>query len=143
MTNAISAFGTKLQIGDGATTESFTDIAELLDVTGPELSADTEDVTSHGSTGGWEEAIVTILRSGSVNFSLNFYPTATTQGYTAGLLHDYVNKTLRNFRLVFPDTAATTWAFSAYVTKFTPKAPVKGGLGADVSLKVTGQPTLA
>lgn len=143
MTDAISSFGTLLKIGDGASPEVFTTIAEVKDITGPELSVDTEDVTSHGSTGGWEEVIPTILRSGSVNFDLNFVPTNATHSYTAGLLHDMVNKTLRNFQLVLPDTGATTWAFSAYVTKFPPAMPVKGALKASVSLKISGQPTLA
>jgi len=59
------------------------------------------------------------------------------------LLRDMVNKTKRNFKLVFPDTAVTTWAFTALITGFEPEMPVKGKLKASITLKVTGQPTLA
>ena len=143
MTNAIDAFGTLLQRGDGATPESFTTIGEVGDIEGPELETDTEDVTNHSSTGGYEEVIGTILRTGEVTFPVNYIPTNATHNATTGLLLDWKNKTLRNFQLVFPDGSSTTWSFSAIVTAFAPQAPVAGKLGADVTLKLSGQPTLA
>lgn len=144
MSNALNSFGTLLKIGDGATpTEGFTTIAEVLDISGPALKANTEDVTSHSSTGGWEESIPTTLAAGEVTFDVNFIPTTATQSQTSGLLRDLKNKTKRNFQLVFPDTGSTTWPFAAYVTGFEPKAPVKGKLSAAVTLMITGQPTLA
>jgi len=143
MTSAINSFGTLLKIGDAATPENFTTIAEVADIGGPGLKANTEDVTHHGSSGGWEEKIVTTLAAGDVKFDLNFQPVASTHSQTSGLLRDMKNKTKRNFQLVFPDTGNTTWTFAAYVTGFEPKAPVKGKLSASVTLEITGQPTLA
>ncbi|KKK53886.1 hypothetical protein LCGC14_3090310, partial [marine sediment metagenome] len=35
MSNAISSFGTLLKVGDGAGTEVFTTIAEVMDIDGP------------------------------------------------------------------------------------------------------------
>ena len=140
---AISSFGTKLRIGDGATPENFVDIAEVLDITGPSLSLDTEDATSHGSTGGWEEVVGTILRSGDVTFDLNFIPTEGTHNHATGLLRDMANRTKRNFEYVFTDPVSTKWSFTALVTAFGPSAPVTGKLTASVTLKLTGQPTLA
>jgi predicted secreted protein len=142
-TVAISSFGTLLKIGDGAVAESFTTIAEVKDIDGPNLKMDTVDVTSHSSGGGWEEVIGTVLRSGEVMFDINFLPTSATQGYGTGLLKDLVNRTVRHFQLVFPNAGNTTWSFSALVTAFTPNAAVVGELKASISLKVTGQPTLA
>lgn len=143
MTSAIKAFGTLLKIGDAATPESFTTIAEVLDIGGPQLTLDTEEATNHSSTDGWEEVIGTILRSGQVTFDVNLLPTGATHSYSTGLLKDMVNRTLRNFRLVFPDTAVTTWAFAALVVGFEPSAPVAGILRASVTLKISGKPTLA
>jgi len=142
-TAAISSFGTLLKKGDGGTPETFTTIAEVLDVSGPELGLDTEEATNQGSTGGWEEHIGSILRSGLVTFSVQYVPTGATHNATTGLIADMVNRTRRNFQLVFPNGVSTTWSFAALVTKFAPKAPVKGKLTADVTLKLTGQPTLA
>jgi hypothetical protein len=143
MTGAISAFGTLLKIGDGGSTEVFTAIAEVTDIGGITLSTATEDATNHSSSGGFEEKIPTTLSTGPVKFGINFVPTGPTHSYSTGLIKDWVNKTKRNFKLVFPDTGATTWSFAAYVTGVDIKAPVKGKLAADITLDITGQPTLA
>jgi hypothetical protein len=144
MTNALNSFGTLLKIGDGATpTENFTTIAELLDIDGVTLKANTEDATNHSSPGGFEEKIPTTLAAGPIKFGINFIPTGATHSYSTGLIKDFKNKTKRNFQLVFPDSGATTWNFAAYVTSVDIKAPVKGKLTADVTLDITGQPTLA
>jgi len=141
MTNAIGSHGTMLKIGDGGSPETFATIAEVLDINGPNMTADTEEVTSQSST--WKEYIATVLDAGEVTFDLNFVPTDATHSYSAGLLKDFTSRTLRNFQLVFPDSGSTTWTFAAYVTAFQPSAPVNGKLGASVTLKISGQPTLA
>lgn len=140
---AEAGIGTLLKIGDGGSPETFTAIAEVLDITGPNLSTDTEDGTHQQSPGGFEEVVPTILRTGEVTFTIQFLPTHATHNATTGLVADWKNKTLRNFQLVFSDPASTTWAFAAYVTGFQPQSPVGGKRTADVTLKVTGQPTLA
>jgi hypothetical protein len=142
MTNALAAYGVLLKIGNGATSETFTTIAEVRDIEGPELELETKDVTSHDS-GGWKEHIGTLLSGGEVSFDLNFIPQNATQGYDGGLLEDMVNRTKRNFKLVFPDSPATEWAFAALVTGFSPSAGVGDELKADVTLLISGQPTLA
>ena len=141
---AISSFGTLLKIGDGATpTEAFTTIAEVRDISGPALGLDTEESTNHSSTGGWEESVATILRSGEVTFEINFDPVGATHDDATGLIKDMTDKTLRNFELVFPDAATTTWSFAAYVTGFEPAAPVAGKLSASVTLKPSGAMSIA
>lgn len=142
--NAISAFGTLLKKGDGATpTETFTTIAEVLDIDGPELGLDTEESTSHDSVDGWEDFVATILRSGEVSCEINYVPTNATHDASTGLIKDMTGRTKRNFKLVFPNASTTTFSFTAYVTKVQPKAPVNGKLTADITLKITGKPTLA
>lgn len=143
MSDALSAIGTLLKKGDGQVVEVFATIAEVKDITGPELSLDVQDVTSQDSEDGWEEVVPTILKSGKVTFDLNFIPTDETQDAHTGLISDMVGKVKRNFKLIFPDAAATTWSFAAYVVEFKPTAPVSGILTASVGLKITGKPTLA
>jgi hypothetical protein len=144
MTNALSSFGTLIKIGDGATpTENFTTIAELLDIDGVTLKTNTEDATNHSSPSGYEDKIPTTLAVGPVKFGINFIPTSATHSQSTGLIKDWKNKTPRGFKLVFPDIGATTWTFVAYVTSVDIKAPVKGKLRADVTLDITGSPTLA
>jgi hypothetical protein len=138
-----AGFGTLLKVGDGGATEAFTTIGSVMDISGPSLGVDTAEVTNHSSTAAYEEFVATVVRTGDVTFTVNFDPALATHAYGSGLLEDMENKTKRNYQLVFPDTAATTWAFAAFVTGFSPSAPVAGALTADVSLKITGQPTLA
>lgn len=139
-TAAIFAQGTLLQIGDGATSEAFTTIAEVMDLKGPNVSLDPIDVTNHDSTDGWKEFIGGLLDGGEATFSINYQPIAST--------HDQLNtdlqaRVLRNFLLVFTDASSTTWAFSALVTALGPSTPVDKQLTADVTLKISGKPTLS
>jgi hypothetical protein len=143
LSNAVKAFGTFLQIGDGGGTEAFTTVAEVKSINGLQMSAKQEDVTTHSSGQPWRQFISTLLDAGTVQFDVNFIPTDATQSYAAGVLKDFVNRTRRNYKLVFPDGGSTTWAFPANVQDFKVQAPVDGVLLSQITLKVTGQPTLA
>ena len=143
-----SAFDTALKMGQGDVDpgpETFDEIAAVTSIGGPGLSLDTEDVTCHDSTEGWEEVVATVLRTGEVTLEINYDPADDTHDLTGtlGLLAKAAAKTLTNFKLTFPDAATTEWSFSAYVTGFEPSAPVDGALTASVTLKITGKPTLA
>ncbi len=138
----ISAFGSLLKIGDGGTPEAFTTIAECYDISGPSLALDAIEITHHTSTDGWREFVGGLLDGGEVTLSINFDPVGATHGYSSGLVEDMVNRTKRNFQLVFPDPGTTTWAFTALVTGFEVKAPIDDRLSSDVTLKISGKPTL-
>ncbi len=133
----LSAFGTQLKRNGVA-------IAGVANISGPGMSLDTEDVTAHDSPGGWEEVVATILRSGEVGLEINYDPNAAThKNAAAGLIGDMVSRQAHAYDLVFPTTPAVTWSFNAFVTGFEPGAPADGKLTADVTLKPTGQLTLA
>lgn len=138
---AIAAHGTKLKIGDGGSPETFTTVFEVVEITGPSLSADTADTTSHDSSKAYEEHVVTVLRTGEVTFDINYAPDDSTHDETDGLINDYENKTLRNFELILPNPSNKTYEFSAFVTGFEPSAPHDDKLSASVTLKITGEPT--
>lgn len=140
--NALSSFGTLVKKGDGGAPESFTTIAELMDISGPGLELSTEDVTSHSSPGAWSEFIGTILTAGEVSFEINYIPTDATHDASTGLIADMINRVRRNFVIVFPDTGNTTWSFTALVTKVEPTMAVKGILTGKITLKISGQPVL-
>lgn len=139
---AYSSFATLLKMGDGGSPEAFTTVGELLDIKGPELEADTEDITNHSSTEGWEEVLPTILKGGEVTFDVNHMPEHATHNLATGMLKDLVGRTKRNWRLTFPNTGATSWTFPAYVTGFSPSDPVKGIMKASIKLRISGKPTL-
>ena len=141
MTDALSAFQTLLQMGDGLTPEGFDTIAEVRTIGGPSLTLDTTDVTSHDSADAFEEVLPTILRSGTITFELNYLPTDSTHDVTDGFLHHLDARTLCNFRLVFPDALLeadrSAIALRGYVTGFSPTANHDGALTGSVTIKPT------
>lgn len=143
MTNlAISSFGIKLEMGDGGSSEVFTEIAEVRDITGPGLELTMTETTAHDGD-GFRNFVPTLKDAGEVSFPINYVPTNGTHDASTGLLKDYSDRTRRNYKLIFPDTSTTTWTFSGYVTGFEPAGPVEGALCANVTIKVAGAPTLA
>lgn len=116
-------------------------IAQIQTISGAALSLDTEDVTTHDSTEGWEDVVATVLRTGELSFDIVYDPAETTHSATAGLLDYKENRKLAFFTLTFPD--ATVWQFSGYVVGFEPDMPHDGALTAAVTVKITGKPTLA
>ena len=132
-----AAFGAVLE--RGAVT-----IAGVTSISGPGLSLDVEDVTSHDSTGAWEEVVATILRSGEISLDIVYDPAAATHSATAGgLIADMVGRASTTYSLIFTDAASTEWTFTAFVVGFEPDMPHDGALTASVTMKITGQPTLA
>ena len=130
------AFGIALKKGG-------TEYAQVKSISGPGLSLDTEDVTSHDSTGGWEEVVGTILRSGELSLDIVYDPAHATHKYAAGgLIYDLVQKTEIELTMEFPDAGTTTWTFSGLWVGFEPNAPVDGALTATAKFKLSGQPTL-
>lgn len=118
--------------------------AQVTNISGPSLSLDTEDVTSHDSDGAWEEVVGTILRSGEITMDIVYDPGDATHSSAAnGLLTDLIARTLiDNFHLVFSDDGVIEWDFKAFVTGFEPSMPVGGALTAVVKFKLSGEPTL-
>lgn len=144
MSNAILSTGTLIAMGNGGSPETFTTIAEIKSITGPEISRNVIDVTTHNTTGGWEEALAGLLRSGEVSFDINFVPTDATHDPTTGLLAAIKNNTKTNFQITFPDgSPATVWSFSGYVTKFGTGAEIDNVLNASITIKPTGAITLS
>jgi len=136
----IHAKGIQLQMSDMQETPQFTAIAELTNIDGPGLTVPTVDATAHDMD--WAEHLGGIPDGGEVTIEGNYLPASATQGATTGLLSN-VGAGAIDFKVIFPDTAATTWEFSALVTGFTPRGPVADKLSFSATLKLTGQPTLA
>ncbi len=143
MTLALDAYGTLLQRGDGASPEVFTTIAEVTDISGPTLALDPLDVTAHTSPGAFREFVGGLLDGGEVTFTINYVPDNSSHDATAGLLSELEARAVSNYKLVFPDGSSTEWIFAAFLTAFEPAEPVDDRLSAEITLKLTGQPTLA
>lgn len=139
----LPAFGVQLKIGDGAEPEVFTSIAKIHNLGGPGISKAALDVTSHDGN-GWKDFVGNLKDGGEVTLELNWDPSDPTHNLATGVLGSLVNESQpTNWQIVWPDTGSTQWDFAALVTGFEGGAPVEEKLTASVTLKVSGQPTLA
>jgi predicted secreted protein len=138
MTVAVSAHGTLIKVGDAASPEAFTTILEAKDISGPGFALGTVDVTNQSSASHVREKIGSILDGGQVSFECNWKPDNATQSATAGLHYLMMQRTVRNFQIVFPFTAPVTCTFPALVTACPPSASMEGALTIAVTLEVAG-----
>jgi hypothetical protein len=131
--------GTILKRGSGGETETFAAVAKVTGISGPGLSMKTDETTALDDTAERVEGV--LLSGGEVKLDLNFVPSDTTQGPTAGLLKDWKDMVIRNFQICFADTAQSVWEFAALVTNFEPNVKSGSKLSASVTLKLDGIPT--
>ena len=131
--SAISGIGAVFNRGDGTSDESFSAIAEVNSIGGPDKSRDTIDVTSLDSTDGYREFIPGFRDGGEVTLNMNF----TRDGYIA-MNTDFESDDLVNYQIVFPDVGETTFDFAALVTNITNVIPMDDKISMDVTLKISG-----
>lgn len=137
MSDAVSGIGATFKRSDMATSPTFTAIAEVADINGPNKSRDTTDVTHLGSTEGYKEFIGALRDSGEVSLELNF----TYAGYDL-INDDFEDDDPRDYQIVLPDTGATTLQFSALCTKLDLKIPKGDKISCNASFKISGKVTL-
>lgn len=140
------AFGMALAIGDGllASTPTYTSIVQISDISGPTVSMDTIDVTTHDSSGGFREYVEGLADAGEVSFDIVYDPDEGTHANSSGgVVYELSQRTGKAFKLTFVDSTPTVVTFDAFVTAFEPKGPVDGAQTATLKLKITGQLTWA
>lgn len=140
--NAFWAFGTILQLGDGATSESFANIAELTDINPPQMTKDSIEVTNHGSTDRYREFLAGMKDGGSVSGEGNWLPNNATHDESTGLLASFNDNLNHNWKLVLPDSLGT-FSFTGHVTAFSPTTPLTGQGKLAFTIKITGKPAFA
>lgn len=139
----IHAFGTTIG-WDSAGGTSYTDIGQVSSITGPGLSRETIDVTTHDSASWWREFIKSLKDGGEVSFDIMYDPVLGTHDYSTGLLSDFADDdTVAAWRLVFPDAANTTWTFPGIITGAESSEAIDDVLKMSITIKVAGAPTLA
>lgn len=116
--------------------------AGVTNISGPGLSVDTVDVTTHDQSTAWEEQVAAIIRSGEVSLDIVYDPADDTHDATAGagLLSRLEGRILTHFNLVFRSTY--NWTFFGYVNGFEPTGAIEGALTATARLKIAEAPVL-
>jgi predicted secreted protein len=138
MSDAIAGVGAQFKRGDGDSNETFTAIAEINSISGPDKSRGSIDVTNLDSTGGYREFIMSFRDGGQVSLNMNF----SRDGYDS-MNDDFETDTSVNYQVVMPDTGATTFEFAGYVMDLGMAIPFDDKVTATVTVKVTGQITMS
>ena len=109
-------------------------IAEIVSITGPNLTRGTIDVTNLDSTNGYREFIAAFRDSGEVVLSMNF-TMATWQDFK----DDFDDDDPVTYTIVLPNTEATEFSFGALITALGMAIPFDDKVSSDVTLKIDGE----
>lgn len=134
--------GTLLKMSDGLTTPTFSTVAQVRDIRGPNISRGVDANADHDMAGGIDKIADGLYDGGQITFDIAWDPTGATHNGTTGLRAALKAGTLKDFKIVLPNTAATELSFSGYVTEMTPSMPAnKGMLTCSVTIEVSGDHT--
>jgi hypothetical protein len=117
---------------------TFTEIAELRDITMPALTRNEIETTTHNQLD--DQYIVGIRRHGTVTFDMNFLPRHATHDHLTGLQKAWFDGTRDIYRITTPDGATgTAWLFSGFISNLAPSAPVDDRLSSATTIRPTGR----
>jgi len=112
-------------------------VAEIISITGPNLSKACIDISDLNSTSGYREFIGGFKDSGEVTLEMKF--TYTTWNAFKG---DFDAVAPVAYSIVFSDTTATTFAFNGVVTGLTAAIPMDDKVTSSVTIKIAGPITV-
>lgn len=131
----VDAFGTVWAF-DPAGGTAFTDVADVTEIGVLDVSAETIEVTSHDSAGGWREFIGGLKDGGSLSMSVNYDPALH------GTIFSNIGVDGVAHQITLTDAGAAVVTFDGIITALSVGAPMDDKLAADVTIKVTGAPTI-
>jgi predicted secreted protein len=140
MTSAIWAYGSKLQLSDMATSPTFSDIAEIIELTPPSESRDDIDVTNMSSADSTKESIAGWKDSGECSFKANWLPTNATQNKSTGLRYVFEQGTNVNWKIILPSSVLTI-SFLGHLTALETELPLDGQAQISGTIKLSGAAT--
>lgn len=132
-----SATGTKLKIGPEDTPKA---VARISNISGPNQSKESIDVTSLDSSSGYREFIDGFKDGGEVSLSGFFdYDDLGQRAVYAAFDTEGVER----FVIEFPQRIGAKWTFSGVVTAFETTSEVGNAIGFNATIKVSGKPVLS
>lgn len=134
MAKAQRALGTKLKIGTPGVS-----IGSLTSISSPSMTQETIDVTTLDSDGGYRDFIGGFKDGGEVSASGFFVPSDPGQAAAYEALE---SSTTEKFAIEFPASMGAKWEFDGVVTAFQTTAELEEAVGFEITIKVSGKPTL-
>jgi hypothetical protein len=139
---ALAFQGTLFKVGNGASPEVFTTIAEFRGFDGPSGSATVLDASTTEST--VKEKLKGLFDEGQLSGNLYFDPTDINgQGvlWDARKLSGAAAE--KNFQLVFPDSPNTILTIPGFVQSFNVTGQVDGLIEASITIEISGEVTIS
>jgi predicted secreted protein len=135
MTDARIGYGTRFEVSTNNGT-TYTQIAEVTNITPPSNNLDIIDVTSMGSPNRTREFIGGLNDPGEASFTMNFLPGSASDL----LLNSIVDSGVAvKCRITYPN--GRRWTFDGVCVEYTPDIPTAEAMTANVRFKVTGSKT--
>ncbi len=136
--NALGTQGISVKVGDGASTEVFTTIAEVTGFSGPTTESAEIEVTTLASAA--KEFIAGLADNGEVTLEVNAVPNDAQHRQIRA---DILEGTTRNYQIDFNDkkssqTTSTTYTFAAFAKSFPFSAAADDKLSGTITLRITG-----
>lgn len=135
MATKIASKGTQLQLSISAV---YTTIASITDIDGPTAETQTFKPTTLDGGVGIPTKTTGYVDGGTVSCNGYFDPVETTHQACTDLL---TTPAVSSWKIIWSDSATTTWAFSGVLTGFNPSASTDDGLKFSMSIAVDGIPT--
>ncbi len=133
MSEAAIGYGSQFKIGDGASPEQFTAVAEVKTITPPGFEMDEIDVTHLESPNRFREVVGSIKDATEVKMTAN----ATSANLTA--LYLVADGIVRNFLITSNAELNMQWPFSGFVKSVVPgELSNDGALEIEITVRVSG-----
>lgn len=130
--NAVLGYNVDFFIYNGAT---YTQVAEVSNVTWPGYKRDAIEVTYMDSASSFREYIAGLEDAGEVSIELNWVPSATDPILTA------MTAGVGQFKIQY--NAGVNIVFRAIVTSWATQSPLGEKLSGTATFKISGMPTWA
>lgn len=135
-TKADIGYGAEYAIGDGAASEQFSPVAEVISITPPGLTRDKQDATHLKSPDAYKEYIAGLFDTGDVSITLNYEPSATDAVYAA------FHAAAGNHQITFPNGVMMRF-FGFFVSYDMPELTAEGKMQSTATItRSSGKPTL-
>lgn len=137
-TQARIGHGAQFKIGNGASPEVFTAVAEVKAMSHGGITRSAVEATHMDSTDGYQEFVGGLKNGGELQLTVNYVPGSAT----TVLLMAEINAAAGNKQVVFP--GGEIFAFSGLCTAVPPNdIPLDGVMEGTVTYQVSGRPTLS
>ena len=116
-------------------------VGSLTNISGPSLSAEEIDVSSHDSAGNYREYVSGFLDAGEFTFEGNLTTSTSTNFQVKDLYSAFSGRYKINGMVLFPIESRLSWKFHGYVTGVETNAPFEDKASFSATVRVSGGTT--